>query len=519
MSASKSAAQKASVLVVDDDADIALSLHDLLNFMGCQVTVVHTGADAIAHAQRQGFDAALLDLMLPDMDGLSVLPALHQIDPTLPVIILTAFADIPKKHGSLTEGAFGFLTKPFDTEELKALVRRAIGVKHLSGEAAEARQALTASEERFREVVETAHDAIVLADSKGHILSWNAAAVLLFGYTQEEVQGKPLTMLMPARYHQDHLDALKRVRATGEMRHKGNVIGVHGLRKNGEEFQVEMSLSSWISRDQRFFCGILRDVTAREAAEALLRRQQIEQQALLNLIPAMVWYKDTQNRILRTNRLAAESIGKTVGEVEGQSTYDLYPQEAEKYYQDDLDVIRSGRPKLGILDPYRLGTGELRWVQTDKVPYRDTDGTVLGVLVFAQDITERKRTEEALRMSEEHLRFVIELSPIGTAMVNEAGSIVLANSALARLFGYDVQELLGQSVDLLVPERLRTQHRDYRRSFFAAPSRRRMGADRDMMGLRKDGNAFPIEIELIPFPAGEAGYAPASVVHVTPRAR
>src|SRR5215204_3626750 len=205
--------RKASVLVVDDDVDIALRLHDLLTFMGCQVTVVHRGGDAIASAERQTYDAVLLDLMLPDMDGLSVLPALHRIDSALPVIILTAFADIPKKHGSLTEGAFAYLTKPYDTEELKALVRRAIGVKHLSGEAAEAKQALTASEERLHEVVETAPDAIVLADEGGHILSWNAAAVSLFGFTPEEVYGKPLTVLMPPRYHQSHLDALARVRA------------------------------------------------------------------------------------------------------------------------------------------------------------------------------------------------------------------------------------------------------------------------------------------------------------------
>jgi PAS domain S-box-containing protein len=519
MSAPDSTAQKAAaILVVDDDTDIALGLHDLLTYAGCQVTVAHTGADAIASAQRTVFDAALVDLMLPDKDGLSVLRELHDIDSTLPVIILTAFADIPKKHDSLIEGAFGFLTKPYDSEELRAIIRRAIGVKHLSGEAAEAKRALSASEERFREVVETAPDAIVLADANGHILSWNAAAVSLFGYEEEEVQGKPLTMLMPSRYHQDHLDALARVRATGDMRHKGTMVGVHGLKKSGEEFQIEMSLSSWISRDHRFFCGILRDVSAREAAAALLRRQQIEQQALLNLIPAMVWYKDTQNRILRVNRLAAESIGKTVAEIEGQSTEDLYPHEAEKYYQDDLDVIRSGRHKLGIIEPYQTGTGEKRWVRTDKVPYCDANGTVLGVLVFAQDMTERKRTEEALRISEDRLRLLIELSPIGMAMISEEGYIILVNSALARLFGYTAEKLLGQAVEILVPERLRNQHLDYRRRFFASPSRRRMGADRGMMGLHKDGTEFPIELELIPCPAGDGDYAAASVVHVTPRA-
>lgn len=507
----------ASVLVVDDDVDIALGLHDLLTFMGLQVTVVHTGSEAMALARAGTFDIALLDLMLPDMDGLTVLAALHTVDAALPVIIVTAFADTPKKHGSLTEGAFGYLTKPFDTEELKALVRRAIGMKELSGQVVQAKRALTASEERFREVVETATDAIILADHEGRIMSWNPAAQSLFGYTVPEVTGRSLTMLMPPEFHQSHLDALQRVRATGEMRHKGKLIQVRGKRKDGGEFHVEMSLSSWLSQGQRYFCGILRDVTSRLEADLQLRQQHIQQQTLLNLIPAMVWYKDAHNRILRVNRPAAESIGKTVAEVEGQSTYALYPDEAAKYYQDDLEVIRGGKPKLGIVERYQTGTGEKRWVQTDKVPYRDTDGTVLGVLVFAQDITERKRTEEALRMSEERLRLVIESSPIGILMVDEAGSMLLVNSALARLFGYEPQELVGQSVEILVPERLRPNHPDHRRSFFADRISRRMGLDRDIMGRRKDGTEFAVEVQIDPCPAGEVEYAAASVVHVFPR--
>ena len=136
-----------AILVVDDDPDIALVLHDLLEHVGYRVQIAGTGAEALAMAKADSFAAVLLDLMLPDMDGLSVLTLLKQIDPVLPVIML-------KKHGSLTEGAFGYLTKPYDAEELKALIRRAVGVKHLSIEAAAAKQALTASEDRFREVVE-----------------------------------------------------------------------------------------------------------------------------------------------------------------------------------------------------------------------------------------------------------------------------------------------------------------------------------------------------------------------------
>lgn len=505
-----------SLLIVDDDADIALAIRDLFSHAGYHVEVAASGAEAIEQARSRKFDAALLDVMLPDTDGLTLLPSLRAADPTLPVIMVTAFADTAKKHAALNAGAFAYVTKPYDTEDLKTLVRRAVGVKHLSGEAAAAKQALSASEARFREVVETAPDAIILADETGHMLSWNAAAASRFGYATAEVVGRPLTMLMPARYRERHIQALERVRATGDMRHKGSLIKVHGLRKDGREFPVEMSLSSWTSEGQRFFCGILRDVGAREETETSLRRQQIEQQALLDLIPAMVWYKDAHNRIIRANRLAAESLGKSVEEIEGRSTYDLYPDEAEKYHRDDLEVIVSGRPKLGIVELYRTGSGEKRWVQTDKVPYRDTDGTVLGVLVFAQDITERKRTEEALRISEERLRNVVESSPNGIVMVAEEGTIVLVNQALASLFGYERGELLGRSVDVLVPERFRARHPEHRREFFAHPAARRMGQDRRLTGLRKDGTEFPVEIGLAPLAASDGQYVTASVVHITP---
>ena len=115
-----------AILIVDDDPDISLVLHDLLEHAGYRVQVAGTGAEALARARADSFAAVLLDLMLPDMDGLSVLTLLEPIDPVLPVIMLTAFVEVAKKHGSLTEGAFGYLTKPYDGEELKALIQRAV---------------------------------------------------------------------------------------------------------------------------------------------------------------------------------------------------------------------------------------------------------------------------------------------------------------------------------------------------------------------------------------------------------
>ena len=504
-----------AILVVDDDSDIVLALHDLLEHAGYRVHIAATGAEAIAKAKSEPIAAVLLDLMLPDMDGLSVLTLLKESDPSLPVIMLTAFVEVAKKFGSLTEGAFGYLTKPYDAEELKALVKRAVGAKHLSTEAAATKQALTASEQRFREVVQTAPDAIILSDGDGCILSWNSAAERLFGYAPDEVVGAHLTMLMPERYRAAHQRALERVRETGDFRLRGKVVTMHGLHKDGREFPIEMALSSWVSEGRRFHCGIVRDVTAWKEAEAKLLHQQIEQQVLLDLIPAMVWYKDPHNRILRANRRAAESINRTVAELEGRPTEEFYPEEAEKYHRDDLEVIASGQPKLGIVELYRIASGEKRWVQTDKVPYCDPQGRVLGVLVFAQDITERKQTEEALRESEERLRVMVESSLHGMVMLDAAGTILLVNREFAQQFGYDRYELLGQSIERLVPERIRSRPSHDRSALLSRPGVDPAGARHKVIGLRKDGSEFALTISLTSLTTKDGAYVITSVKDVS----
>jgi PAS domain S-box-containing protein len=126
-------------------------------------------------------------------------------------------------------------------------------------------------------------------------------------------------------------------------------------------------------------------------------------EVLLDSVPAYIWYKDCENRILRANRLAAESIGMTAEGLEGRSVYDLYPDKAPDYHRDDLEVIRSGRPKLGIIETMKTASGEERWLRTDKIPYRNDEGELVGVIVFAVDISERVRAEEALQRAHEEL--------------------------------------------------------------------------------------------------------------------
>lgn len=155
------------------------------------------------------------------------------------------------------------------------------------------------------------------------------------------------------------------------------------------------------------------DITARKEADALLRRQTEELRVLFDLIPAMIWFKDTHNRHLRVNQRVADAAGRPVSEIEGRHCSEIYPQEADRFYEDDLEVIRSGKPKIGIVERIHDAKGRVRWVQTDKVPYHDENGTVVGIVVAAQDITERREAEEALKFHEALLRETGHIAKVG----------------------------------------------------------------------------------------------------------
>ncbi|MBI4659409.1 MAG: PAS domain S-box protein [Verrucomicrobia bacterium] len=127
-----------------------------------------------------------------------------------------------------------------------------------------AEQAARTSELKFRSVVESAYDAIVLADLQGRIILWNKGAELIFGYSEQEVVGQPLTTLMPERFREDHLRGLERFRATRVPHVIGKTVELEGLRKDGTEFPLELSLSTWEVSEQMVFSGIIRDITERK---------------------------------------------------------------------------------------------------------------------------------------------------------------------------------------------------------------------------------------------------------------
>ena len=160
--------------------------------------------------------------------------------------------------------------------------------------------------------------------------------------------------------------------------------------------------------------GINYDITEGVKTSEEIERREEEIRAILDAIPAFVYYKDANNTILRLNKAAADSIGKPVEEIENHQTEEFFPAgDAEAYLDDDLQVISSRRAKLGIVENYNTGGQQPLIIRTDKIPLRNSEGEYDRLVAIATDITEQTRNQERLKQSEERYALAVKGSQDG----------------------------------------------------------------------------------------------------------
>jgi len=256
-------------------------------------------------------------------------------------------------------------------------------------------------------LLDQVHDAVIATDLAGIIQLCNAAAERMYGYAAAEMIGQSVALFY---FPEDQATVGTRVVGPLQVAGTHHLAALRTRSKDGAEIYVDLRLS--LQRDEAGrpvgMIGCSNDVTdARRARrEGLEQRQELR--VILDAMPAMVWYKDRDNRVVRANREAAALNAMTPAEIEGCSTFDLFPEHAQQYHRDDLAVITSGVPKLGIVEPLQAASGEPRWMRTDKLPYRDARGEIIGVIVFAVDITDQKRAEQALEQARDTLEQRVE---------------------------------------------------------------------------------------------------------------
>jgi PAS domain S-box-containing protein len=202
--------------------------------------------------------------------------------------------------------------------------------------------------------------------------------------------------------------------------------------------------------------------------------------------------------------------------LDGAQPYALW---ADSLHPDDRELseqtMTKARNAAGAFESeFRVvhPSGQIRHLRSAFSVARDGEGRPSQIFGVTFDVTERKRATEQFRLA-------LEAAPTGMLMIDEAGTIVLANAQIEALFGYPRDELLGQRLEMLVPARFRAHHPDLRKGFFGDPKTRVMGAGRELYGLRKDGTEVPIEIGLNPLQTSEGHFVLSSIADVTERKR
>ena len=242
--------------------------------------------------------------------------------------------------------------------------------------------------------------------------------------------------------------------------------------------------------------------------------------ALFRHAPFGVALFDRALRYVRVNEALAVLNGQPVEMHIGKTPQDVLPAYGVAVEAQVQEVFERGTPseafQAELEPPGKPGERVMMRVRFFPV---EQDGRITHVGATLADVTSERRADAQTLASERQLRQVIEASPGGLVMVDGAGRIVLVNQQIERLFGYNRDELLGQSVDVLVPEGLRGAHGPARTHYAQAPDARAMGHGHDLAGWRKDGTHFPIEVGLTPVETPEGPAVLATVTDITERRR
>jgi PAS domain S-box-containing protein len=247
---------------------------------------------------------------------------------------------------------------------------------------------------------------------------------------------------------------------------------------------------------------------------ALLAAREKELIAIYENVPGIVFYiaveSDGEFRFLSVSRNFLTATGLSREQVVGSLVRDIIPPASRDMVLNHYrQAIRSGQPvRWEEESVYPAGK---RYGEVAVTPLYDASGLGTHLIGIVHDITERKRLET--RRAED----LLEAAPDAMVVVDQRGRIVLVNAQTERLFGYLREEILGQAVEVLIPQRFYERHQAHRSSFFCGPRARPMGAQLPLFGLRKDGTEFPVEVSLSPIETDRGVLITSAIRDITDR--
>jgi diguanylate cyclase (GGDEF)-like protein/PAS domain S-box-containing protein len=282
--------EKRKVLIIDDDPGLRKTLADILRVKGFEPLAAGDGSEGLALLRQHTVSLVLIDLGLPDLPGLEVLERVKADHPRTEAIILTGDASFDSAIEATNRGAFSYLVKPYEIDQLMLQIRRAI-------EKQQAETALRDSEARFRGLLESAADGIIIVNTEQQIIMVNEQIEKMFGYDRAELLGRPVEILIPARFA-GHREQGRAYLRHPERRPMDQMQDIRALCKDGSELPVEISLSPLETPEGLIVSAVVRDITERKRFQ-----QQLDHQANHDGLT------DLPNRNLLTDRLDQALLG------------------------------------------------------------------------------------------------------------------------------------------------------------------------------------------------------------------
>ena len=312
------------------------------------------------------------------------------------------------------------------------------------------------SEARLLSIFSSAMDAIITADEHQRIVMFNAAAEAMFGITRAQVQGQPLSTLMPERFrsqHSSHVEHFGNAHET--QRGMGSLGAVYGLRANGEEFPIEASISHVRVDGRHLYSVILRDISKRLEAERAIRESESRLAVALESSGAAAWNID-----VRKGEVHFDESYSTMLDLPRHPPVRKMDELLALIHPDDLeravaalDVVMAGpNDRLDLELRQITASGRPIWVVVSaRVVERDEQGVATRIVGSSRDLTDSKRSQFRLEQETEFNRNLVNASPAFFLAFDPSGKIIVINDALLYALGYERDELLDRHFDSIVP--------------------------------------------------------------------
>jgi len=375
------------------------------------------------------------------------------------------------------------------------------------------------SEARYRGLLEAAPDGMVVVNQDGEIVLLNAQAEKQFGYRRDELLGQKVTNIIPKGFAERLIADGTRTAAEALAQQIGTGIELIGLRKDRSSFPIEIMLSPLESTEGILVTAAIRDITLRRDADEHLVQMEARYRGLMEAAPDGMVVVNQGGDIVLLNARAETQFGYRRDELLGQKVKSIIPHGlAER-------LIADGTRTAAEALAQQIGTGiELIGRRKDGSdfpidimlsPLESPEGILITAAI--RDITVRKDADEHLAQMEERYRGLMEAAPDGMVVVNQSGEIVLLNVQAEKQFGYLRDELIDQKVTNIIPQGFAERLIADGTRTAAEALAQQIGTGIELIGRRKDGSEFPIEIMLSPLESTEGILVTAAIRNITVR--